>query len=196
MTKRGAESTSTLIQRVLRLPKKSGLMFNFQWGKTLRSGADHFIIVPYDEKYVAVCPVRAVEQWITVGRAAGWDMTSGHLFFEISAKKNGKPTKGSLPISAAKMSAKLKEYAREARETQYFSLHSFRSGGPISRALAGDSLSTIMQRAYWKSPKTAPGSERTGMVEGVPSAQFTKLNEFPLSEQSRSWAAFSGKPLL
>ena len=81
-TKRGAELTNTLIRRVLRLPNKSGLLFNFQWGKTLRDGADHLISVPDDEKYVAVCPVRAVEKWIAVGQAAGWDMTSGYLFFE------------------------------------------------------------------------------------------------------------------
>ena len=77
-------------------------------GKTLRDSADHLISVPYDEKYVAVCPVRAVEQWIAVGRAAGWDMTSGYLFFEISTGPNVRPVKGSLPISAAKMSTKLK----------------------------------------------------------------------------------------
>ena len=148
--------------------------------------------MPYDEEYVAVCPVRAVEQWIDVGRAAGWDMTSGYLFFEISTRQRDTPVRDTLPISAAKMSATLKEYARAAGETQDFSLHSFRSGGAISRALTGDSLSTIMQRAYWKSPKTAwrymrlmdvvaPGSEGTGMVEAVTSAQFATFNEFPLS---------------
>ena len=42
----------------------------------------------------------------------------------------------------------------------------------------------------------APGSKGTGMVEGVTSAQFATFNEFPLSEQSRSWAAFSERPLL
>ena len=120
---------------------------------------------------------------------------------------NGRPVKGYLPISTRKMSIKFKEYARAGGETQDFSLHSFRSGGAISRALAGDSSSTIMQRAYWKSPKTAwrymrlmfvvaPGSEGTGTVGGVTSAQFATFNEFPLSEQSRSWAAFSGRPLL
>lgn len=55
-TKRGAELTATLIQRVLRLPNKSGLMFNFQWGKTQRDGADRILTVPYDEEYVAICP--------------------------------------------------------------------------------------------------------------------------------------------
>ena len=50
-TKRGAELTATLIQRILRLPNKSGLMFNFQYGKTQRDGADHILTVPYDEEY-------------------------------------------------------------------------------------------------------------------------------------------------
>ena len=42
----------------------------------------------------------------------------------------------------------------------------------------------------------APAPEGTGMVEGVTSAQFATFNEFPLSEQSRSWAAFNGRRLL
>ena len=55
-TKRGAELTATLIQRILRLPNKSGLMFNFQYGKTQRDGADHILTVPYDEEYFHVSP--------------------------------------------------------------------------------------------------------------------------------------------
>ena len=79
-TKRGAELTATLIQRILRLPNKSGLMFNFQYGKTQRDGADHILTVPYDEEYVAVCPVRAVTQLIDIGKGVGWDMTGGSCF--------------------------------------------------------------------------------------------------------------------
>ena len=42
----------------------------------------------------------------------------------------------------------------------------------------------------------APGSEGSGMVEGITEDQYRQLNEFPLSEQSNSLAAFSGRPLL
>ena len=49
-TKRGDELTRTLIQRILRLPNRSGLMLNFEWGKTLRDGSDHLITVPYEEQ--------------------------------------------------------------------------------------------------------------------------------------------------
>ena len=205
-TKRGAQLTATLIQRILRLPNKSGLMFNFQDGKTQRDGANHVLTVPYDEEYVAVCPVRAVTQLIDIGKGAR-DITGGYLFSEISCGRDGKAARGSLPISAAKMSAALKKYAQAAGETQEFSLHSFRSGGALKRALAGDSLSTVMQRAYWKNPKTAwrymrlmevvaPGSEGSGMVAGITEDQYRQLNEFPLSEQTRSLAGFSGRPLL
>ena len=61
--------------------------------------------------------------------------------------------------------------------------------------------------SYWKNPKTswrymrlmevvAPGSGGSGMVEGITEDQYRQLNEFPLSEQTRSLAAFSGRPLL
>ena len=75
-------------------------------------------------------------------------MTGGYLFPEISCGRDDKAIRGSLPISAAKMSAALKKYAQAAGEKQEFSLHSFQSGGALARALAGDTLSTIMQRAY------------------------------------------------
>ena len=42
----------------------------------------------------------------------------------------------------------------------------------------------------------APGSGGSGMVEGITEDQYRQLNEFPLSEQTRSLAAFSGRPLL
>ena len=62
--------------------------------------------------------------------------------------------RGSLPVTTATMSSALKHYASVAGETQEFSLHSFRSAGAVSRALAGGSSSTIMQRVYWKSTAT------------------------------------------
>ena len=38
------------------------------------------MVVPYNEKYLATCPVGAVEQLIEVGKHMSWDMTSGYLF--------------------------------------------------------------------------------------------------------------------
>ena len=95
------------------------------------------------------------------------------------------------------MSLNLKQYVLEAGEHIDFSMHSFRSGGAVSRALAGDSLSSIMQRAFWKNPSTAwrymrlmevvsPGSDGNSMVEGVTENQYREINEFTLKEQSKA----------
>ena len=74
-TKRGDELSRTLIQRILHLPNKYGLLFTIQWGKTLLSGADLLLTVLYDQQCWVTCPVRAVEQFVAIGTASGWDMT-------------------------------------------------------------------------------------------------------------------------
>ena len=40
------------------------------------------------------------------------------------------------------------------------------------------------------------GSFRSSIVEGVLEDELRQMNEFPLSELSRSWAAFGVEPLL
>jgi len=119
----------------------------------------------------------------------------------------GLPKRGNRPVTPSYMTQELRKYAKQAKVDQEFTVHSFRSGGAISRALAGDSLESIMHNAYWKNPKTAwrymrlldvvaPGYGGEGLVEGVSEAEFREWNEFPLSEQSRSFAAFGKKPLI
>ena len=58
--KRGDGLSRTLTQRILRLPNECGFLFNFQWGKTIRDGADHIMTVEYDTKRMTTCPIRAV----------------------------------------------------------------------------------------------------------------------------------------
>ena len=109
-TKRGTELTHTLIQRILRLPNQSGLMFNFQWGKTQRDGADHIITVPYEESEVSIYPVRAVEQWVAVATCAGWDMTKGYLFPGIDHMEGSQtPIRAKQGVTTQSMSQELKK---------------------------------------------------------------------------------------
>ncbi|CAM9633616.1 unnamed protein product [Laminaria digitata] len=130
-TKRGDELTRTLIQRMLILPNRCAFMSNFQWGKTLRDGADHLITIPYEQVRLATCPIRAVEQWIAVGTHAGWDMTEGSLLPQVLEGADGLPKRGSF-FTAPQMTVILKQYSAEARENQDFSMHSFSSGGAVS----------------------------------------------------------------
>ena len=108
-TKHGDELSRILIQRILRLPNESGPLFNFQWGKTMRDGADHLLINTYDNQSLTICPVRAIEQYIQIRTAAVWDMTKGYLFPTIT-DGNGEagPRRGTSPLSAAQMNKDLK----------------------------------------------------------------------------------------
>ena len=40
----------------------------------MRDGADHLMTVEYDTKRMTTCPIRAVEQYIAVGTALGWNI--------------------------------------------------------------------------------------------------------------------------
>ena len=206
-TKRGDELSRTLIQGTLRLPNLSGFLFNFQWGKTMRDGADHFISVAYNHECLATCPVTAVEQLIAVGSAMDWDMTRGYLFPSISRNAEGRSSiRGKAHTSAAEMTHALTNHACAAGEKADFSMHSFRSGGGNHKDLEKEDLPSIMERSFWKRPSTAwrymitmevvsPGAVGNALRKGVSAEQYKQINEFSLSEQSKSWSAFGIEPM-
>ena len=122
----------------------------------MRDGANHLMTVEYGTKRMTTCPIRAVEQYIAVGTALGWNLTQGYLFPRISRRPNtGAPIRGKTSISVPDMTKALKVHACNAGERTAFTMHSFRSGGALTRALAGEGLPTVMQRAFWKKPSTA-----------------------------------------
>ena len=128
-------------------------------------------------------------------------MTQGYLFWRSSRRLNTRtPIRGKTPISAPDMIKVLKEHARNVGDRNAFTMHSFRSGGPLTRALAGENLPTVMQRTFCKKSSTAwrylrlmdvlnPGSVGNSMATGVSPEQYEKINEFGLLEQSRHGAA-------
>ena len=85
-------------------------------------------------------------------------MTQGHLFPRISSRPNtGAPIiRGKTSISAPDMTKALKVHARNAGERTAFTMHSFRSGGALTRALTGEDMLTVMQRAFWKNGLEMP----------------------------------------
>ena len=54
----------------------------------MRDGADHLMSIEYDTKRMTTCPVRTIEQYITVGTALGCNMMEGYLFPRISRRPN------------------------------------------------------------------------------------------------------------
>ena len=93
----------------------------------MRDGVDHLMTVEYDTKRMTTRPIRAVEQYIAVGTALGWNMTQGYLFPRISRRPNtGAPIRKKTPISAPDMTKALKVHAHNARERTAFTMHSLK----------------------------------------------------------------------
>ena len=105
------------------------------------------------------------------------------------------------------MTKALKVHGQNAGERTAFTMHSFRSGEALIRAVAGEDLPTVMQREFWKKLSTAwrylrlmevliPGSVGNSMVTWVSPEQYREINEFELSEQTRHWAALGNAPIV
>ena len=102
------------------------------------------------------------------------------------------------------MTAILKKHAKEIGEVQAFAMRSFRSGGVVfrprlCRRIVGDhdaegihtgKIPKTMWRCVRLLEVVAPGSGGEGMATGVSETQYREFNELPLSDQSKSWAAF------
>ena len=111
--KRGDGLSRARIQRILRLPNECGFLLNFQWGKMMRDGADHLMTVEYDIKRMTTCPIRAIEQYIAVGTALGWNMTQGYLFPRISRRPNtGAPIRGGRRLYQHQIRQRRSNYTR------------------------------------------------------------------------------------
>ena len=68
---------------------------------------------------------------------------------DFPAAELGTPIRVKTPISAPDMTKALNVHAHNAGERTAFTMHSFRSEEALARALAGEYLPTVMQRAFW-----------------------------------------------
>lgn len=76
-------------------------------------------------------------------------MTPGNLFPDISLRRGGEPKMGSLPVTSDKNVGSTEEAHRSGgTQARVFASLAWIGGGVLTRAQAGDSLSTIVQEAY------------------------------------------------
>jgi hypothetical protein len=129
----------------------------------------------------------------------GYNMQGGYLFsgFDPVTKQRVKM----LPVQ---MTTQLKKYKLKVglrsddQGALSRSMHSFRSGGAISKILEGEALETVMKEAYWKSPRTAIHYMKILEVlqpmgefrQGVTEEENKKANEMPLQECARLCQAY------
>ena len=127
----------------------------------MRDCADRLTTVEYDTKRMIICPIRAVDQYIAVGTALGWNMTQGYLFPRISPRPNtGTPIRGKTPISAPDMTKALKVHARNAGER---TASTMRSRSTIE---GGAGMSQFCPRFGRDGTKIAPPGDIFGQPPG------------------------------
>ena len=188
--RRGYDLSFTTGSQVLRLPESAGLIFNFQFGKTLRRSVEVVVVLAHNE-FPQTCAFRGVMDYISAAQSIGWDLTKGHLFPLVLADGS----RGPVPMSAQHMTTVLQGHLRMAGLSAHFTMHSFRAGGSVSKALActaGDEIMKIGGRKAEKIGKYCTGSTTSTR------APASKRTRGPASKRTRDhdYAHANELPLL
>ncbi|CAN0059809.1 unnamed protein product, partial [Laminaria digitata] len=99
--RRGHDLSFTKGSQVLRLPDSSkGLVFNFQFGKTLRKSSEAVVVLA-DKECPQICAFRGVTEYISAAQSIGWDLAKGRLFPVVLP--DGGRGRGKVAMSAPRM---------------------------------------------------------------------------------------------
>ena len=155
--KRGSELGQTLVQSVLRMPDDSGMLFNYVWGKTLRTGSAHvFGVLRLHHDAEAMCPIVALDAYVKgaeeLGVVLSGELARGYLF---RPWRGPEAPGGDTPLSAAQLASNLSFWLSRCGIHDGETVHGLRSGGALEAAIRGSTLSQVMDKAFWSSAKTA-----------------------------------------
>ncbi len=177
--KRPTELGATRVEGIIRFPDNSGFLFNYQWGKTLRSGDEHvFGIRRLGEK--SKCPISALEDYGKAAKMLGVDLSHGFLFRPV---RSG--VIENAPISRKQMNTDLKFWLQKAGLFRGETFFSIRTAGAIELFLEGSDLQKVMGQAYWKTERIARhymkiwqvlGLSASGQVQKVSAKDYIELN--------------------
>jgi hypothetical protein len=149
--KRGAELSLTLTDGILWFPGRSGWLFGYTWGKTLRTGDPHGFGLGYHSNQL-ICPLILVSEYVQFCGMVGVSL-HGPGQFLFRPIRDGVVFNN--PVSADTINRNFQTYLRAAGLFKGETLHGLRAGGAISAALRGDSLQAIMGQAHWSNARQA-----------------------------------------
>ena len=133
----------------MRFPDDRGLLFNYVFGKTLRSGTKHVFGILRSEDEV-MCPVTAMDEYVRGAADLGVRL-GGHGRYLFPPCRDGRVCAGG-PLKSAQLNDDLRYWLTRCQIFDGETVHGMRSGGSIEKSLSGESLHSVMQLAYWKSP--------------------------------------------
>ena len=191
-TKRGDALSYLLVTECLRCSSGKGLTLNFAFDKTLRGQTWQAFGVARSSDPLCFCPVRFLDEYVDFAKRKGYPMKGSFLFFLM---KNGQKCR----LLPQQMTDALKKYlAMFGLPVEGKTMHSFRSGGAVTKILEGESLAQVMGDAFWKTEAVARDYMRLEQVlipfnaelGNTSTAQYKEMNEAPVSESMRKWRAY------
>ena len=149
-----------------------------------------------DKECPQVCAFRAVTEYIFIAKSIGRDLTQGYLFPVVLTDWG----RGSVALSAPRMTAALQEHLRTAGMPEHFTMHSLRAGSYVSKSLAGTAVDEIINTGGWKTERIANYDVGSTTSARVPTSKrkhdhdYAHAGDSPLSPAFGSdFSAFSAK---
>jgi hypothetical protein len=139
--KRGAELGTTLTyDSVIRFPDDAGMIFDYSWGKTVRSGSIHVFGIMRNHVDPDMCAVGCVDAYVYGALALGISL-SGPGAFLFRPWRQGTPNK---PLHPSQLNYDFRSWLVHCGLFQGETLHGVRTGAAIELALKGNSLRAVM----------------------------------------------------
>ena len=193
--RRGHDLSFTKGSQVLRLPQCRGLIFTFQLGKTLRKSSEAVVVLA-DNKCPQIWAFRRVTKYISAAFSVGWDLAKGHLFPVVLPGEG----RGGVALTAPRMVTALQGHLRATGLPSKFTMHPFRSGGSVSKSLAGTPMDEIMHMGGWNTESMvryyigSTTSTRVAEAKRLRELAFADASDWPLSPAfAEAFAACSPK---
>ncbi len=141
-----------LMQDMRKMRGDDGLVIRQTVGKTLRGGSAQTLFIMRNADDV-ICPVRAVESYMTGVRHMGIQLDTGYVFRQVTNEGYVLET----PVAYQEMYDHLKTYLNKLRLWEGETPHGIRGGAAITLLLTGaaQSNSEIMAHGGWKSAEVA-----------------------------------------
>lgn len=170
--KRGTELGTTLTDSVIRFPDDSGMIFNYTWGKTLRSGSTHVFGVMRNPDDLDLCAVACVDAYVQGALGMGIDLSGPGAFLFRPWRDGHVPNR---PLLAAQLNSDFRSWLVRCGIYKGETLHGVRTGAAIEMALKGNSLRAVMDQALWRRRDTARHYLKVWQVMGASVADSSRL---------------------
>lgn len=177
---RGADLAQTLTGGILWFPDRSGWLFGYTWGKTLRTGDRHVFGLRRHQNTI-ICPIRLVSEYVQFCQEVGVNLVGPSSFLFRPVRQD---QVFNSPVSAEAFGSHLQSYLRAAGIFEGETLHGLRSGGAISAALRGESLEAIMGQAHWSNRRMADRYMRLREVLGQGTLPAASANSSLVADQT------------